>query len=257
MPKTPTAVYLYALLRSARRPSVAGAPEGLPGTGPLRLIEAGPDLWLVAADAPLTLYGEEAIAAGLKDIDWVAPRAIAHEAVVRHVARRRTAVPMRLFTLFRTDERAQEHVRKSQRRLSRVLTRVDGCEEWGVRVVATEPPPVLTRVRAASPDAGRRFLEQKRVLHRSARKIPAATVRAAQSLVRQLGRVARDQRRLPIPAAATATRLLADVAFLVPIESRPRFRTALGKAAAGAKGQGLEVNVSGPWPPYNFVDVAS
>jgi len=258
MPKTPSAVYLYTLLRSERRPSLAGAPDGLPGTGSLRLIEAGPGLWLVAADAPLARYGEEAIADGLKDLDWVAARAVAHEAVVRYLARRRTAVPMRLFTLFRSDERAQEHVRKSQGRLLRLLDRVDGCEEWGVRLFASEKAPApAPRARAKAPDAGRRFLERKRELHRTARAVPAAAARAARSLVRQLGRVARDQRDLPIPSAATAGRMLADAAFLVPASARPLFRAALTKAASGARGQGIELTVTGPWPPYNFVDAAS
>lgn len=257
MPSAPSAVYLYALVRSERRPSLAGAPDGLPGTGPLRLIEAGPGLWLVAADAPLALYGEQAIAEGLKDLDWVAPRALAHEAVVRYVARKRTTVPMRLFTLFRSDDRAQEHVRKAQRRLTRLLARVDGCEEWGVRLFARESAPAVPRVRAASPDAGRRFLEQKRALHRSQRQVPVGTVRAAQSLVRQLARVARDQRKLPIPAEARSGRMLVDAAFLVPSDARPRFRAALAKAASGARGQGIELTVTGPWPPYNFVDAAS
>src|SRR5688500_13572505 len=74
MTRTSPAVYLYVLVRSDRRPSLAGAPAGLPGTGPLRIIEAGPRLWLVAADAPLARYGEEPIARGLKDLDWVAER---------------------------------------------------------------------------------------------------------------------------------------------------------------------------------------
>src|SRR5262245_28297761 len=119
-----SAVYLYALVQSPRRPSLARVPPPLPDMGPLRLLEAGLGLWLVVSDAPLSSYGEEAIQNGLKDLDWVSLRAVAHANVARHFARRLTTVPMRLFTLFRTDERAQEHVRRSGRRLSRVLSRV-------------------------------------------------------------------------------------------------------------------------------------
>jgi hypothetical protein len=257
MPRTSPAVYLYVLVRSDRPPSLAGAPAGLPGTGPLRLIPAGPRLWLVAADAPLARYGEEPIARGLKDLDWVAERAVAHEGVVRHFARRRNAVPMRLFTLFSADERAQEHVRRQQRRLTRVLTRVEGCEEWGVRLFADDAPPPRAKVRPTADDAGRRFLEHKRAQHRTARRVPPSTAKAALSMVRELGRVARDLRRHPVPAAASTSRMLVDAAFLVPQGSRPRFRAVLARAASGARSQGLRVTVTGPWPPYNFVDDAS
>ena len=258
MPKTAVAaVYLYVLVHSERRPSLAGAPSGLPGTGPTRIIEAGPGLWLVAADAPLARYGEAPIAEGLKNLDWVAERALAHESVVRHFGRRRNAVPMRLFTLFSSDERAQDHVRQQQRRLRRVLARVSGCEEWGVRLFADEAVAPRPRVRAGAPDAGRRFLEHKRAQHRATRTVPAATVKAAQSMVRELGRVARDLRRHAVPAAAATNRMLVDAAFLVPAGSRPRFRAVLAKAASAARAQGVRVSVTGPWPPYNFVDQAS
>ncbi|TMQ25050.1 MAG: hypothetical protein E6K82_07520, partial [Candidatus Rokuibacteriota bacterium] len=60
-PTRETATCLYCLVQADGRPSLAGAPRGLPGTGPLRLLPAGDTLWLVAADAPLTLYGSEPI----------------------------------------------------------------------------------------------------------------------------------------------------------------------------------------------------
>src|SRR5262245_19079246 len=97
-----SAVYLYALVQSPRRPALGRAPAGLPETGAVRVVDAGPQLWLVVAEAPLARYGEDAIERGLQDLDWVSACAVAHEAVLRHFSRRLTTVPMRLFTLFRT-----------------------------------------------------------------------------------------------------------------------------------------------------------
>ena len=190
-----------------------------------------------------------------KDLDWVAACAMAHEAVVRHFARRLTTVPMRLFTLFRTDERALEHVRKSQAHLSRVLKRVDGCEEWGVRLFAADPPPAKA-VSIEGPDAGRRFLERKRAQHQATRTETTAAARKAQAVVRGLARTARAQRQLPIPKAAASGRLIVDAAFLVPRDGRARFRTAVAQAAAEGRADGVRVDLTGPWPPYNFVEEA-
>jgi hypothetical protein len=50
-----SATYLYCLVQGDRRPSVAGAPRGLPGTSALRLLQAARDLWLVAADAKVSV----------------------------------------------------------------------------------------------------------------------------------------------------------------------------------------------------------
>ena len=66
--------YLYCLVRSAKRPVVRNAPPGIPGAGPVRLLDAGRHLWVVAADVSDADYGEAAIAEGLGNLDWVSRR---------------------------------------------------------------------------------------------------------------------------------------------------------------------------------------
>jgi len=126
-----TATYLYCLVRSAREPSLRGAPAGLPGAGRPRAIDAGGGLWLVAANAPLERYGEKPIERGLRDLAWVSSVAVPHEAVVEHVARNGTVVPMKLFTLFRSDARALEHVAKRRKRIDRVVERNQALVQAG------------------------------------------------------------------------------------------------------------------------------
>jgi len=133
-PTRDTVTYLYCLVAAERRPSLAGAPRGLPGTGGLRALEAGGGLWLVVADAPLSAYGSEPIERNLRDFEWVALRGAAHARVVEYFARRITTLPMKLFTLFNSDERALAHVRGDAARVRRVIERVTGHAEWGVRV---------------------------------------------------------------------------------------------------------------------------
>ncbi len=250
------ASYVYGIVRSERRPSLQGVPRGLPGTGAVRLIEGGRDLWLIVADAPLPKYGSEAIERGLRDLDWVSQRAVAHEAVLRHFARQVTTVPMRLLTLFRSDDRAKDHVQASSKPLSRVLSRIEGCEEWGVRVTAT-PASRPPEVRALSgTDAGRRFLERKRSLRQVAHRTAASAPRTAAKVLRQLARLARGHRRLPIVTGGGESRLLLDAAFLVPQGKGRAFRAAVARAAAAGTKQGVRVSLSGPWPPYNFVGTA-
>lgn len=250
-------VYLYALVAGDRPPSLTRAPEGLPGTGPLRLAEGGKGVWLVIAPAPPDRYGTASIERGLKDLDWVSQSAVAHERVVRHFARNRTTVPARLFTLFRSEERALEHVRQSTRRLAKVFTRVDGCEEWGLRIFADAPVETASGapLGAESADAGRRFLERKRALHQVARDLAAQAPRAARSLYRAVARSAREHREIPV-VPGTKTRLLIDGAFLVRREERRDFRAAVATAVEAAAKRGVRVSLTGPWPPYNFVGEA-
>jgi hypothetical protein len=251
------ATYLYCLVEAERRPSLARPPRGLPGAGPLRLLPAGTGLWLVAADVPRTLYGAEPIERGLRDLDWVAARGAAHARVVEHFARRHTTLPMKLFTLFTSDDRAVAHVQGAEARVRRVLRRVAGRQEWGVRV---RLDPALAR-RLARPRGaadGRRarsgtgFLLAKKQERDTARAVLREGRTAVEDAFRSLAGLADATRRRP-PAEMDGTRLVLDAALLVPAGRLTRFRSALRRATAGLAARGYRLSLTGPWPAYNFV----
>src|SRR5580704_4154246 len=142
-----TGTYVYCLIAAARRPALAGASAGLPGTGLVRLLDVPSPRsrrvrrtrrrpvkqWLAVADAPLARYGEASINRRLSDIDWVARAALAHESVVESFIGAQAVLPMKLFTLFSSDTRALEHLQRERGRIARLLDRVAGRQEWGVR----------------------------------------------------------------------------------------------------------------------------
>ena len=132
------ATYVYCVVKSARAPKLGRAPAGLDGAEKTRLLDAGDGYHLVVTSAPLAHYDAAVIDAKLRDLDWVGGRAAEHEAVVEHAAGLGTVVPMKLFTLFSTDERALDHVRKMKDSPDRVVERIAGCEEWGLRILFDE-----------------------------------------------------------------------------------------------------------------------
>jgi hypothetical protein len=251
-----TATYLYCLVAGPRRPSLAGAPRGLPGAGGLRLLEADHALWLVVADAPLSGYGSEPIERGLRDLQWVALRGAAHARVVEHFARRATTLPMKLFTLFSTDERAVAHVRADAARIRRVLARVAGREEWGVRV---RLDPALVRQRAARPrppatgrSAGTKFLLAKKHARDLAREVLREGRAAVEDAFEGLATLADATRRRP-GRELDGTRLVLDAALLVPSARLVGFKRRARRAATTLAARGYRLSLTGPWPAYNFV----
>src|SRR6185503_10743751 len=127
-------------------------------------------------------YGEAAINKGLTDLDWVSRAAVAHEAVVESFVGETAVLPMKLFTIFTSDERAIEHVRAERRRIAAVVKRVANHQEWGVRVVidrervaaASKP----NKKAATAPRSGAAYLSQKKA-QRDAGKELAANAREA------------------------------------------------------------------------------
>ncbi|HET9491766.1 MAG TPA: GvpL/GvpF family gas vesicle protein [Methylomirabilota bacterium] len=251
-----SATYLYCLVHHRRPPSLRSAPRGLPGTSNVRVLEAGDDLWLVTADAPLNRYGSAPIERGLKDLRWVSACAMSHQGVVEHFSRAATVIPMKLFTLFASDERALAHVRRQRGRLRRLARRIGGRQEWGVRVTWSEDEVRAGRQssgRAPTGGRGTAFLLRKLELRELVARRRQDAARAADQLYRRLTRLADQSRRQPIAEASGGVRILLDAAFLVPVSRAARFRAAVKRLLPDLTRAGVRATVSGPWPAYTFV----
>jgi hypothetical protein len=247
------ATYVYCLVRSSRKPSAARVPEGLPGATAPAVAEIDRPLWLVASRVPLAQYGPEALEPALRDLDWVGRSAVAHEAVVEHFASAAAAavIPMKLFTMFSTVERAVEAMRARRRALDRVFERIAGCEEWGVRVVRSKAAGAAKP--AARPRSGTAFLTARKRARDASASAAAAATTAAEQAFSTLVELARDGRRRRDDAPAGAAPPLLDAAFLVPARGRARFHAAAERAARAVARSGATMTLTGPWPPYNFV----
>jgi hypothetical protein len=250
-----TATYLYCLVQSPRKPSASRAPRGLPGATTPAIAEAGARLWIVHAEVPLDRYGPEPLEASLKDLDWVARIALAHESVVEHFAGMRgaTVIPMKLFTMFSSLDRAAAEMHERRGALRRVFERLEGCEEWGVRVLRGDQSREAAPV--AKPATGAAFLAARKQARDDARNALIAAATAADEAYESLAACAADHRRRAGEAPGAVAPLL-DAAFLVPTRQRARFRTAARKVAQRLLENGAQMTVTGPWPPYNFVSAA-
>jgi hypothetical protein len=248
--------YVYCLVRNARKPSLRGVPDGVPGSREPRALDAGDGLWAIAASVPARDYNEGALANGLLNLNWVGRRAMAHEAVVEHFLDASAMLPMQLFTLFTSDDRAIEHVRRDRPRINRILTRVERQLEWGLRLTFDEKAALAGRT--PSPDAsGSAYLARKRDQLSDARLRLTEARAEADRLYRAMTREATDaRRRAATEEAAPGSRLLLDAAFLVPRRRSAAFRSALRRNARTLGAAGIVVSLTGPWPPYNFVTPA-
>jgi hypothetical protein len=248
------ATYLYCIIHAPALPKAARPPRGLPGSTRPSLLPVYKSVWIVVAEVPLDTYGPRALETSLRDMQWVADVALAHEAVVEHFARRpgATVIPMKLFTMFSAAERAIAVTRARRPDITPVLRRIAGCEEWGVRV--TRRPSSTPRGVRTGGSSGVAFLAGKKRLRDETLDAILTAAACAAGTFDSLAGISRDaRRREDAPEGAAAPPLL-DAVFLVPTDRRGRFRSAARRLAAGAAGAGAEMTLSGPWPPYNFVD---
>ncbi len=251
-----SATYVYCVVKSEHAPKLSRVPKGLADAGKPRLLDAGDGYSLIAASAPLDQYDAAAIDAKLRDIDWVGARASEHEAVVEYAQSLGTVVPMKLFTLFSTDERAVDHVRKMKKTLDRVVARIAGCEEWGLRILFDE----ARAARAAAEEArskkvasGKDFLLRKKALDDQRRSTGALAAERVDALYESLARTVKSAQRRAAPNRELAGRVLLDAVFLVAQPDVEKVKATVAASAEKLAADGFDITLSGPWPAYSFI----
>jgi hypothetical protein len=254
---TPKATYVYCVIAAARRPRLTRVPRGLPGMGAVRLLDVEGGLFVVVADAPLNRYGESAINRGLTDLDWVSRAAVAHEAVVESFIKETAVLPMKLFTIFTSDDRAMAYVRTERHRIAAVAKRVADHQEWGVRVVLDGARAAAgARKTQASPTSrtGAAYLTRKKAQRDAVvelRTQARETVAALYDRLEARSRLAKRRMASELPVQGGP--LLLDAAFLVPRARAASFQALAARESRSLARHGYGLTLSGPWPPYSFV----
>jgi hypothetical protein len=161
---------------------------------------------------------------------------MAHERVVEAVMAHGAVLPLRFGTQLEDEDQLAAVLSERRRDLLRALDRVRGQVELGVRVI---PEGDRQSDSGIGEGSGREYLLARVSDHRSAQ-------RAARELHTPLAALANASvvRDRPGPPATLAA------AYLVDAGREPDFRRRADELAA--RQDGLQVVVTGPWPPYSF-----
>ncbi|HEU5156644.1 MAG TPA: GvpL/GvpF family gas vesicle protein [Streptosporangiaceae bacterium] len=280
-----TGTYLYAIGANtgvdAEPWAAAGrpAPDGVLGAPVRALAERAPaDSELVAyvSTVPLTEFGEEALRRNLEDLAWLETVARAHHQVLTSLMEAGPMLPVRLVTVYRGDEHVRAMLRDRAAEFADLLVRMSGRKEWGVKVYAVgegEPAQAAGAGRARARRAG---AERAGAEQGGAGRAGAATERPGTAYLKRRSESLRGQeerRRRAMNRAehidsvlsrfAVATRhhraqdprlsgradlMVLNGAYLVDDGLAGDFAA----AAAELREDDLEVELTGPWPPYSF-----
>jgi hypothetical protein len=243
------ATYVFCLVQSSRPPSLRGVPESVPGAGAPRLLSFDRGTYAVVADAPLDRFSPDALQQDLEDVEAISRHALAHASVVEFFFRSAPVIPLKLFTLFSSDEAASRQLGRRRAALRGMFARLRGREEWGVRVVAGEREAESARTLAS----GRDYLQVKKRLHQQATAPQPAIMRKVNRALASLGQAAVKTRKESYPPPGSGRPYVAGASFLVKAARRAAWKKLVARTAASLAKDGHRLELSGPWPPYHFV----
>jgi hypothetical protein len=203
----------------------------------------------VVSDSPLRVY------------DPTRENVLAHEFVNETVMREYTPIPMSFGTLFRTDEDVLELLRSTYQTFDTVLEQIRDKTEFGLkvlwdrdRVIASlaQEDAEISRLREQLERSGEGASYYTRM--ELGRRIEAAVEEAGARYVNAILEALRPHAVAARRNKPIGDRMIMNAAFLVDREQEQQFDDGVKAVSRDYEGV-LTFKYTGPWPPYNFVNI--
>jgi Gas vesicle synthesis protein GvpL/GvpF len=230
------------------------------GGGSIRTVAAA-GLTAVVEDVDLAEFGEAALRRNLEDLAWLEATARAHHRVIAAVAQQRPVVPIRLASVYSGDAGIVAMLADRGADFQAALSRVSGRKEWGVKAYVApgsggESAPAVTAAGSAdreSAGAGTAYLRRRRDQLTAQRDFRHHLAASAENIHAELSRCAAGARLHPPQApqlTGSKAAMLLNAAYLLDEENGEEFASAV--AALAEQYPAVQLELTGPWPPYSF-----
>jgi hypothetical protein len=228
------------------------------GGGPVRAVAAG-ELTAVVEDVGLAEFGEQALRRNLEDLAWLEATARAHHRVIDALGRLGPLVPVRLATVYSSDEGVRAMLTERDADFRAALARIRGRTEWGVKAYArrsSEPqdaPAGTAAPGSQESGAGAAYLQRRRGQLDAQKNARRQMLADAEAIHAELsGHAVGTRLHPPQSPQLTGTKalMLLNAAYLLDDERAEDFASVV--AALAERYPGVELELTGPWPPYSF-----
>jgi hypothetical protein len=256
------ASYVYCVVPGGQRPSL----EGLAGVDPafgLDVVTHG-GVSAVVSHVRLEEFGAEALKRNLEDLEWLERTALAHDAVLARALACEAVVPLRLCTIYSDDAHVRGMLEREREYFLDGLERLRGHAEWSVKVLADprtleaaaggRGPALEAGAEGEAP--GHEFFTRKkrdRFLREETRAMVEAAAEETHARLQQQAAASVLLRPQHPDVSRRSGQMVLNGAYLVERSRTAAFETVTRELAERHRAISLDLEVSGPWAPYNFV----
>jgi hypothetical protein len=228
-----------------------------------------PAVLVSAVDADT--YAPSRVESRVGELEWLAPRAEAHDRVVTAAADAAPVIPLPIFSLFRDETAIRAMLAERREELGRLFARLRGAREYTVRIyrddarlnaALSDLSPHIRELESGATRAspGQRYLLQRKLDAARRTELRRVSSEIAQHTYRALAPLARAAVREPLPAAIASAEggspgaqpAILNASFLVDDDRLDDFRRTLSEVIALRSPAGFRMDFTGPWPAYHF-----
>ena len=239
--------YVYGIVPAKERATFGKS--GIGGTGELVYTVNYQDIAAVVSNTSVYIF------------DPTRENALAHEHVIETVMRNYTIIPMSFGTVFRTDDDIREVLKSIYPSLKDVLHQMAGKLEFGLKVnwdrdrIIEDIKDEDEEIRQFHQEIVRKHLQSTYLARMQlGRMIDKALAERSISYVREIYEGLRSVCVASRDNQPIGDKMIMNAAFLVERDREAEFDNAVNTIAR-KYGQRLKFKYTGPWPPYNFVNI--
>jgi hypothetical protein len=241
-------------------------PDGIQGSGRLERIEAD-GLAVIVSRVPRSEFGSAALQRNLNDMAWLERTAREHETVLDAALLAATIVPLRMCTVYENEENVRRMLARENGTLGEALGFLDGRLEWSVKVlVASDSLMELARTELEPDDEPSAATERRgeggaymlrrrreRLLRERAQSIAADVAEQVHARLQDwaIDAVTRPPQNPEL--SGHQGEMLLNAAYLVERDRTDELTRLVDELEAHHRELGIAIELTGPWPPYNFV----
>ena len=190
----------------------------------------------------------------------------AHEDVVDALMQQTTVVPFKFGTLLKDEAAASRMLLDDEERFKQLLARFAGKAEWGLKVYADtgaliqhiasiEPGIAELHAQREKLAPGAAYLLGKKLEQAVKDAVAARLASITEAIFQQADEDASEaklSKTLPRKLTGKQQEMILNAAYLVEKASAAHFCQQGKRLQERYASLGLELEISGPWPPYNF-----
>jgi hypothetical protein len=257
-PDTGPGRYVYGVVDAAIEPDTASS--GVDPSRPVHLLIEG-GLAAAVSEVDLGEFGEAQLREHLRDMTWVERVARAHETVLDQIRAQATVIPMRMCTVYRSEAGVREMLRREADALCQAIDHLEGKAEWGVKAFADTGRTAAVTAGDEAEEApgsarGAAYMRQRRDERDRRERARQQLEEAASQIHDRLCTLAGDGQVLPSQRPEVSGHvgdMVLNGVYLVDDDDRERFHAEVQLLEAEFAPRGVELELTGPWPAYNFV----
>lgn len=247
-------LWVYGILDGASANQRVAGVVGVAGEE-IRSIQVG-GIAAAVGTVPLAEFGEDALRQNLENLDWLDDKARAHDRVVSRLAQSGSVIPLRMTTVYLTEQGVADLLVDHCDQFAATLDAVNARQELGVKAYAdahvlmgTAHPDSSS---SSKPSGTAYLLRRRRELSAQEDAYRLADEAAQRIHAELMGYAVAGRRKKTTDHSISGPTgwVVLNGTYLVDNSRTDLFRRTV--AALQADLAGIKLDVTGPWPPYSF-----